>query len=707
MSSCINRISFVAALSLGLVATAAMAQPLDDVTLEYQTDGIVATIRMTEPVRYLRHFPANGGATLEIFYERVPAAATQEKWVDNETRKSPPSGLIPAFTVTTRDQQTKPRLVVEFAREASYAVKPGKDQRSILITIKPDRVVAEVALPALPTVKVLRTTPDDANLAGNNQQGFELMNQARKALSAKQNEDAVTALNKLLMLPPNDYTEDAQEWVGVARERAGQFDKAKTEYDLYLNLYPQGEGVPRVMQRLAGLSGKASGPGIVEAAEKKQAARWSAFGSISGQYYFGSSKIDSTTTFNNTTDTQSVTLTDQSLFITTEDVSGRYMSDELDGRLVFRGNNTMDFLATGSNQNRLHSLYGEIKGRKLDFMLRAGRQSSSGAGVLGRFDGLSGSYGDAADMRFNGVFGTLVDYSDSTKPGFVGVSVDSGAYSIYGINQTVDGVDDRRALGAEWRYYEDKKSVFAMVDYDTSFKALNAAQVMGTMGFREGTMNVMLDHRKTPSLSIRTALYGAATSSITVLQQAMSAGALRDLALARTATTNMGQVGITQPLSGKWQVGGDVRVSNTTGKPASGVLNTVQGFLDADPGRGAEKSVSAQLIGSGLYKVGDIWSFTAALNTSSSVRGNSLFIYNHMDMPWGWTLDSSVQLYKQTDQFNAVTTRFAPTVRGSYRLQEQLTFDADLGFESTKNEGANVTTKTLRVFGSAGVRWDF
>ncbi len=702
-----TRLSLLVALSGG----AALAQPLDDVTLEYQTDGIVATVHMSSPVRYLRHFPSGSGSMLEIFYERVPGASVEEKWTDNETRNSPPSGLIPSFTVTTRDQATKPKLVVEFSREARFSVSAGKDQRSFLITIRPDRTSAEVALPYLPAVSAVRATAGDANLAESNKQAFDLMQQARAALSAKKNEDAVGILNKLLMLPPNDYSEDAQEWVGVARERAGQYDKAKTEYDLYLNLYPKGEGVPRVMQRLAGLSGTASGPGIVEAKETKRAARWTTFGSISGHYYFGSSKIDSTTIFNGVTDTQSLTVTDQSMFITTEDVSARYTSDEVDGRLVFRGNNTQNFLSNKSSQNRISSFYGEVKGRKQDYLLRVGRQSSNGAGVLGRFDGLAGSYGDAADLRVNGVAGKLADYSDSTSPSFFGASVDSGAFTAYGINQTVDGVLDRRAVGGEWRYFEDKNSAFALLDYDTNFKALNAAQVMGTLGMYDASFNFMLDHRKTPSLSIRNALYGATTSSINVLQQAMSANALRDLALQRTATTNMGQIGVTKPITSKWQVGGDVRITNTTGTPASSVTGVADaGALDANPGRGTEKSVTGQLIGTGLYKVGDIWSFSATLNTSSNVSGSSFFVYNHMDMNYGknvWGLDSSLQMYKQTDQFNAVTTRVSPTVRGSYRWKEQLTFDADLGFESTKSEGAQVTTKVSRIFGSVGLRWDF
>lgn len=718
MSSVFKRYFLALAMLAGMNGGIALAQPLDEVTVEYQSAGIVATIHMTAPVRYLRHFPLNGGMTLEIFYERVPGVAVAEAWVDNEVRQSPPSGLFPAFTVTTRDQQTQPRLVIQFAREAQFSVAPGPDQRSFLLTIKPDRAVAApVALPLLPTVQPLpATAPADANLAENNRQGFALMTLARDALAAKNNDAAIGALNKLLLLPPNDYTETAQEWVGVARERAAQFDKAKTEYDLYLNMYPQSEGVPRVMQRLANLGGKESGPGIVEVAAKKQAARWSTFGAITSRYYVGKSNIDSTTIFNNATDSQSISLTDQSMLVTTEDVSGRYVTDAYDGRIVFRGSNTKNFIADQSGQNRVSALYGELKGRTHDYQVRLGRQSATGGGVGGRFDGVSGGYGDAQALRVNGVAGSLVDYSSGTKPTFYGASADSGAYSAYLINQTVDSVLDRRAVGAEWRYFEDKKTAYALIDYDTNFNALNAVQLTGSLGLSGMSLNILLDHRKTPSLSIRTALNGANTSSISDLQQVLSASALRDLALARTATSNMGQIGVTLPLASKWQVGGDLRLSNTTGMPASGrdpATNTpagtpfIEGYLNATPSRGTEKIVSGQLIGSGLYKAGDIWSMSGSLGSSGTVNSTSLFFYNHTAFNSSWALDSSLQLSRYTDQFNAVTTRISPMLRGEYRIGEQLTFDVDGGIESNKNEGDQVSTRTLRVFGSAGLRWYF
>jgi tetratricopeptide (TPR) repeat protein len=692
----------------------ANAQPLDDVNLEFQEQGVVATIRLSGPVRYVSHFPQSHGKTLEVFYERVQGATSAEPWVDDEVRKSPPSGLIPSFTVTTRDQQTRPRLVIEFSREAEYSVAPGKDNRSLLLTIRPEkRPVSTGALPLLPTimpavkpVPAASLTAEQAAAAETGQQARALMVQGRDALAAKNNEAAVETFNKLLLLPPNDFTQDAQEWVGVARERANQKERARVEYELYLRLYPEGESAARVAQRLAGLSGNGADVGIVETVEKKQQARWMTFGAISSRYYYGRSKIESTQTFNGVPETLSTSLTDQSMLITSVDASERYVSDEYDGRLVFRDVNTKNFLANKSGQNRVYAAYGEIKGRTNPYLVRLGRQSAYGGGVLGRFDGLTGAYGNAEDMRFNAVAGALADYSQGSKPRFYGASVDSGAFSLYGINQTVDGTLDRRALGTEWRYFEGKQTAYALLDYDTYFKAVNAAQFMGTTGLNSATLNYMIDHRKTPSLSIRNALNGASTSSVNALLQTMSSSSLRSLALARTAISNMGQVGVTMPLREKWQVGGDVRVSNTTGLAASGTDPLVEGVLPATAGRGLEKSLTGQLIGSGLYKEGDIWSASITVG-SGLAKSNSVYFYNHTQFKSGWMMDTTLQLSNMTDQFGGTTKRTSPMLRGAYRFREAFYFDMDGGVERIDYSGSQSESKTTRYFYSAGLRWDF
>lgn len=734
IKGCIAPLAFLAGVCFG---SAAAAQPLDDVTLEYQSQGVVATIHLTGPVQYLRHFPESHGNTLEIYYDRVKDATSNEAWVDNEVRHSPPSNLIPGFKVTTRDQQTKPRLVIEFAREAEFSVAPGKDGRSFLVTIRPDKHAASnEPLPFLPTVKPLvkpaagvALTPEQATMAETNSQAFALMTQGHDALAAKNNEAAIEAFNKLLMLPPNDYTQDGQEWIGVARDRAGQDDKAKVEYDLYLRMYPNGPGAARVAQRMAGLSLGGAKPMGDTTEKRKQAPSAMAFGSISSHYYFSKSKIEATSVFNGVSTTDKLTLTDQSMLITSVDASERYRTDNYDSRLVFRDIKTNNFISGQPSQNRVNSAYGEIKGRTVDYLLRVGRQSPTGAGVLGRFDGLAGGYGDAQSLRVNAVGGALVDYSQGPKPKFAGASVDSGMFSVYGINQTVEGVQDRRAVGSEFRYFDDKKNAYGLLDYDTYFKAVNAVQFMGmskgVAGLPENaTLSFMLDHRKTPSLSIRNALNGATTSSVAALQQTMSASSLRELAISRTALSNMGQVGITLPVREKWQVGGDFRLTNTTGMPASGQSTNLatdpitgqpipcsgtvsaQGCIMSQPGRGLERSVTGQIIGSGLVRQGDIWSGSLTLSSSGTVNGHSLFLYNH-NLIRNWLVDVSMQLSTYKDQFGGKTTQFMPMVRGSYRFRERFTFDADCGYQNVKYDGPQMVNKTTRLFMSTGLRWDF
>ena len=711
----------------------AIAQPLDDVSLESQSEGVVATIRLTEPVQYLRHFPESHGKTLEIYYQAA-TGATQETWADNEVRKSPVSGLVPSFTVTTRDQRTKPRLVVEFSREAEYSVAAGKDGRSILITIRPDRrPVSTGALPFLPTIgpeaaPAAGLTGAAAAIAEANKQARALMVQGRDALAANKNDTAVEVFNKLLLLPPNDYTEDGQEWVGVARERAGQPDKAKVEYDLYLRLYPGSVGAARVAQRLQGL-GVTTGASALGGAipEKKQAPSLMTFGSVSSRYYFGRSKIDTTNTFNTATTTDSQSLTDTSMLITSLDLSERYRTENYDSRLVLRDVDSRNFVSNQPSRNRLYAAYGEIKGRTQNYLVRAGRQSPTGGGVMGRFDGLAASYGDAEAIRGNVVAGQVVDYSQGAKPRFAGASVDfMGNYTLYGINQTVEGTLDRRAVGAEFRYFDDRKSAFAQLDYDTNFKAVNWASFMGTTKLADSTLlpnamlTFMLDHRKGPSLGIRNALNGATTSSISDLSQSMSASALRDLAWARTATSNMGMVEITVPLREKWQVGGDVRLQNITGMGATGqtIIDPATGqqtcalqgcFQQANPGPGLQKSVTGQLIGSGLFRQGDIWSGSVTL-TAGSANGHSIYLYNHTQFV-KWMMDVSLMQSAYKDQFGGTTTQLMPMVRGSYRFAERFTLDADTGvqrFTFTGAPGAMTSEqKQTRFFLSAGLRWDF
>ena len=62
----------------GLFLGKVNAQPLEDINFQPGTDSVIATITLSDPVHYLRHFPAQKGTTLEIFFDKLPFKTSEE-----------------------------------------------------------------------------------------------------------------------------------------------------------------------------------------------------------------------------------------------------------------------------------------------------------------------------------------------------------------------------------------------------------------------------------------------------------------------------------------------------------------------------------------------------------------------------------------------------------------------------------------------------
>lgn len=691
-------------------SASAIAAPLEEINLSTESERVVMTIRLSSPVHNIRYFPAKKGSTLEILLEKLPDGSLNEEWLDNEVRKSPPSSLIPSFTVKTNLKNIQPKLIIDFSREAEYTVSAGRDGRSILVAIKIDKPVpaSEGAFPFLPEVKPLATTATDIS-----KKAYTLLQEGRNALAGGDNFAAIDAFNKLLLLPPNDYTQDAQEWVGVARERAGMMDKAKLEYDLYLKLYPASPDVERIKSRLARLGSKpAASPSVTaeRKVQKKQVSQTLSYGSLSMHYYHGASKTDTADKipqFGSTLAQSTFSAVDQSALLTSVNATGRFISEEYDNRIVFRDTAYNNFLPGQTNKNRLSTAYFEVKNRLSDYSARMGRQSSTGSGVMGRFDGASLGFGLTPSIRAHAVAGRLSDYTAGSQPEFFGASMDMGPVTVYAINQTVDGVQDRRAVGTEIRYFEPTKTAFMMVDYDTSYSTTNIAMFQGTLSpTAERTYNLLLDHRRAPYISTRNALIGASTSNIADLTSFMTEEELRALAVARTGTSNLAQIGVTQQVSQKWQIGGDFRVSSYEDMPASGAT-ALEGQLPATPGTGTDWAISPQLIGSNLYSSRDVTVFSLSYMSNPVYKGQSFYAYSRANLTDKWSMDFAFQLFRMNYDSGMSMTRIMPMLRTAYQMKQNLSFDFDAGLEKSHTETETQSIDGQRQFFSLGFRWDF
>ncbi|HXD41780.1 MAG TPA: hypothetical protein VN649_14540 [Ramlibacter sp.] len=543
-----------------------------------------------------------------------------------------------------------------------------------------------------------------------------LLAQARQAMDQADYTLAIGKLDELLALPLNAMSQDAQELIALARWRQGDPVRARAEFELYLKLYPEGPGAQRVREALLTLAPPppvAEGPG-------QPAVTTTLTGSVATFYYGGQSKVR-TQEFQDSplsglpelVSDASLSSTDQKQILSSVDLNWRRKDADTDLRLVVRDTYSADLLHSDKSKNKLSALYADYRLQSPGLSLRAGRQSPTGAGVMGRFDGLQVGLRIAPKWRVNAVAGQPSDSLLSSKRYFYGTSVDADAItpniggSLYAIEQRIDGQIDRRAVGSELRFQQGNLSASAILDRDIVLGGLNIASVQGSWQAPDNTVvNMLYDRRATPMLMLGNSLFfqnPVLTAQATRLQELLasqSLEALRQQVRDTTAYSTQGMLGVTKPVSDNWQVGGDVRLTNI------GELPPVADILpNGQPGTGNVWSVGGQVIGSNLYSSRDTHVLVLNLLKAPTYRG-TLASYNNSSALSGWLLEPSLRYYRQIDSDSTRTRRWAPGLRLTYRPTPKLAIESELSTEFSDVRGPARTESSRRTFYYFGSRYD-
>jgi tetratricopeptide (TPR) repeat protein len=700
---------FAVALLLGVVAIkSAHAHIIDRIEINQAGDEAEIQIIFDVRIQFLRQATLKNG-DLHLFFkplEADPSCAPQKPSEADpscnptpqvpEVKDSPPSDIVPHFRVAYPELDSS--LSVSFDQRVSYRIRPGKDGRSISIftpVIKPESVPMPVAVAGV--------------LAPGEVEGKakQLIDSARDAIKNDQVETAIEILNQLLNLPPNKQSQDAQRLIGEAREANGDIAKARAEYELYLKIYPDAKDVNQVQSRLARLPTERKEKVERKAVKKIVKEDMTFYGSLSQSYYHGVSHTDATENgINQTFDT-----TDQSTLISSLDLTGRKRTEKTDTRIAFRDDYRANFLSNSKNDNRLSTFYVEQSARDRSYLYRLGRQSGVAGGVPGRFDGAWAGYSPNPVWRLNAVVGTPVELfgSDIERKTFAGVSVDltrlpeQWSGSGYFIAQRVGKVMDRQAFGMEAHYFDAQRNYLGLLEYDRLFKAVDIAMFQGNWSNDAGDNYTLLaDHRKAPSLQITNALPGQTVPTIAeaLTQPGVTQESLRDDAKALTPTSNLFMVGMTRPFSSRFRLGGDFRITNTSGTDAAGMAPAL-------PGTGNIYIISAQAIGNNLLFENDLGLVTASLVHAPTYNGQSLVFNQVESYREHFRMDFSLQLYRQNDSFGVHQTRITPSLKLSYRMNETVSFDGEGGIENTHDSGATKDAKITRKYFYIGYRWEF
>lgn len=128
-----------ACLMLGL-AQFANAQLLDEIEINPSAVGAEVNIRFASQIQYLRHYPKDTGDKIQVYF-RLLALDAPEPLPAAEYRKSPPSDLLPSFTVSYSPRgscdaaSSNHCVVIQFSRPVQYKIKPGKDAYSVTLQV--------------------------------------------------------------------------------------------------------------------------------------------------------------------------------------------------------------------------------------------------------------------------------------------------------------------------------------------------------------------------------------------------------------------------------------------------------------------------------------------------------------------------------------------------------------------------------------------
>lgn len=562
------------------------------------------------------------------------------------------------------------------------------------------------------------------------------MDEARAALKTEKFDEAIRLLNKVLKLPENKYSADAQELIGVAQQKAGRLSAARAAYEAYLRQYKSGEGADRVRQRLAAIltaTGGAHESVAVDTSPKtakdKKAKdrlasddeiRWSQAGSASSFYIRDDSATtvkDISTAPNPNADPDAHRV-HQNMMLSNYDLFGTIDSNSTRSKYKFAVTDEHSF--QGANDSTwshpdtigVSTAFAETAFKDSDVLVRVGRQSRNSGGVIGRFDGALVSWQATDFVRLNTVAGSPnwsrfdAPFMDSRF--LYGASVDFGKIfggletTLFAIQQNDKWLVDRQGIGAEFRYFDQNKSALATIDYDVHFQELNAAIFSGSWTFSNNSvLTTGLDYRKVPYLSSWNALQGQPFLTLYDMLKINTENEIKQFAMDRSPTFESAMVGYSFPLSEKYQISGDATVTNLTGTPPSG-------GVDGTTSTGTEYYFSAQLIGSGIFKPGDM--FTAAVRYAALSDSNVYVFDFNSRYPLIGDLSISPRLrlgYRKGTSIDLTEKTILPSVLVDYLLMKDLQLELEVGPKWTISEQDGVRSTTTDLAITLGIRYNF
>ncbi len=541
-----------------------------------------------------------------------------------------------------------------------------------------------IAAKSAADIATVRPTTDAATTALSKID--RLMDEARATMVSGDRARAIQIYTKVLQFPEQPRQMEAQEFLALAREKNGQIAHAKAEYRRYLSLYPESAGAGRVSQRLAALL---AGNQLVDNAtqtavtrrQPRQDGDWRVQTFFS-QYY----RRD----VNQQNDDDEIV--SQSALYSDVNFDARRRGERFDFSSRLTAGYRSDFLSEESasgNDTRVSYAYADLSHAASGLRGRIGRQSRNSGGILGRFDGLNLGYQWNERTLLSAVVGkpayTSSDGIDSERT-FYGISMDYGPLwdelelGVFFVQQDIDGLTDRQAIGGEFRYFSADRSFWGLIDYDTLYSELSSAFLQASWRISSRlNINGSFDKRRSPFLTAGNAIIGQPVFDFAELSQIFSMDEIRQLGLDRSPLSTSYTLGISYTLSPRIQISADANQTSIDATPASGgVLATLGSRI---------RYIAANIVASSLLREGDVSIIgfrqsATETSTVSSVTLDSRYPFNRT-----WRLNPRLRIDRR-ERIGDTDYEwiYTPGIRLQYRRSQRFRVELEAGKQFVQRE---------------------
>jgi len=251
---------------------------------------------------------------------------------------------------------------------------------------------------------------------------------------------------------------------------------------------------------------------------------------------------------------------------------------------------------------------------------------------------------------------------------------------LFVVQQEIGGIEDRQAVGTEFRYFGENQSVWGLIDYDTSYNELSSAYLQGSWRFASKlTVSASIDRRHSPYLSTGSAMIGQPVESFKELQILMTEEEIRQLSLDRSPLASSFTSSVSYSLSPRLQLSVDANQTTIDATPASG-------GVAATP-ESTYNYFSSTLIASSLFREGDVSMLSLRFSDSDSTQVTSLSLDSRFPIGKRWRINPRLRVDQRRIMADSSDELlYTPGIRVQYRRSRKLRVELEAGKQFASRE---------------------